>query len=416
MEVSMPAPRTPPGKALLTRRQALAAGALVTAPAAARGQIRQSRLLTARFYYDVAADLPANITWGTLWALEARFTRVRLFYQLDVSTLGSIQGAQIGLPGSATDAFGLGAGASKPAWTPVTFADQGLAHGLARAPIPGFLFSDWIAVPAPAEAGGLALLMTRTFIGPGGRGTPAPVGAERAWAGVSQGRLQQSYRWNGAQLGAAATPVVGAGFMVPACLQYDTAAPGVTVMGVGDSLMQGFHTISGLDGLGFQACAMVSTPQHPVQWCLQGRAGETAADYFHGFDAAMEWAQPGIVILQTWSRNSPPTTAAADDEWAATLAAIARVKAAGAMPILMPPWPNASMTAGIEPLRLEALRRARGMARTVAVLDVEGLLGTGAFPNRLRPEFDSGDGVHPNDAAHAAVAKLLARVIKLPLK
>ena len=40
------------------------------------------------------------------------------------------------------------------------------------------------------------------------------------------------------------------------------------------------------------------------------------------------------------------------------------------------------------------------------VLDVDAVVGDpGANPPRLRPEFDSGDGLHPNPAGYAAMGE-----------
>jgi lysophospholipase L1-like esterase len=43
-----------------------------------------------------------------------------------------------------------------------------------------------------------------------------------------------------------------------------------------------------------------------------------------------------------------------------------------------------------------------------AVVDLDRVFADPADPQRLRAEFDSGDGVHPNDAGQRAIAAAMA--------
>jgi hypothetical protein len=53
--------------------------------------------------------------------------------------------------------------------------------------------------------------------------------------------------------------------------------------------------------------------------------------------------------------------------------------------------------------RARAAAQARGY-----LLDLDALWGTGATPNTSPREYDWGDQMHPNDAARAAAARVLA--------
>jgi lysophospholipase L1-like esterase len=57
-----------------------------------------------------------------------------------------------------------------------------------------------------------------------------------------------------------------------------------------------------------------------------------------------------------------------------------------------------------EGIRVEINERLRNSPKFDGVIDVDAVLRDPAAPSRLRPEFDSGDHMHPNDAGNQAIA------------
>ena len=62
------------------------------------------------------------------------------------------------------------------------------------------------------------------------------------------------------------------------------------------------------------------------------------------------------------------------------------------------------ITPALEAVRLETNRWIRNSGEFDAVIDFDAALGNGATPAALKPEYDSGDHLHPGDAGYAAMA------------
>jgi lysophospholipase L1-like esterase len=69
-------------------------------------------------------------------------------------------------------------------------------------------------------------------------------------------------------------------------------------------------------------------------------------------------------------------------------------------------------TPSSEAKRQEVNAWIRGGCAFDAVADADGALRDPAAPTRLRPEFDSGDHLHPNDGGHDAIAAAVHRTLR----
>jgi lysophospholipase L1-like esterase len=61
----------------------------------------------------------------------------------------------------------------------------------------------------------------------------------------------------------------------------------------------------------------------------------------------------------------------------------------------------------MEEKRQQVNRFIRRSGAYDAVIDFDAVLRDPAHPTRLRPEYDSGDHVHPNDLGHRAMAETI---------
>jgi hypothetical protein len=83
------------------------------------------------------------------------------------------------------------------------------------------------------------------------------------------------------------------------------------------------------------------------------------------------------------------------------------------VPILVTPPPVFGTNPEAEAHRQHNRGRAHAVAQAGGyLLDLDTLWGTGATPNTYRREYDWGDQMHPNDAACAAAARVLAPMLR----
>jgi hypothetical protein len=387
---------------------------------------RLSLLRSAKYLYDQDYTVTAG-TRAMLWGLDGPFDYVRLgFVNSDTTNPYTVTSAAVAPSAKPNNGIAPVDGANAAvAWTPVTFNNLGdgtfqpynqnsggatslTVPAAASAADPVWAWSDWVPVPSlpRSDAALQSLLMTRVYFAAGHRAT-GTASKDTQFAAIANGHLQQNYFQGVDGVGTPAnfTSTTTAGFISPTAVQYYSSRSGLTVFGVGDSIMQAFNTPSSNNSFGFQACGLVSTDAKPVQWAGFGYQGRTSANFFANFDRLYPVIRPNAALIPIWTRNDPLTQAAADACWQKAMARAQRCLSDGCVPILVGPNPNGSMNSSTEVFRLSA--RTRGLAAAASgllFLDLDPIVGTGASPNRVQAQFDSGDGVHWNDAGHAAVA------------
>lgn len=418
---------------MLTRRSVIlaASSALLqgeawsSPPGRQRQRAALTKLLTMRPQNSAMLSAPSPATtFSSLYNLESPPTWVRLVYANDLHDPESIDGAAIACTAAVGDGFTPCNGDGKPdpsQWRRVTFAAKGFdsAPGAkSDGPVltldvagdaswgrnpPSLLFSDWLHMKPPQRSDGLSgyLLLVRTYSG--GKFRNNAIRFYKA-AGPDIGRVYAGFSspGNGAT---APWRFKGEPADIPAAyaVQYLSATPGATVIGIGDSIQQPPLEI----GIGMRACALASTPQLPLTFANQTRIGAPTSVFLPLGARDIEALRPQIMLLQMWSSNDPNITEATTDavfEQAMNLIALGRKH--GCVPILLtaPPVRN---TPNLEPYRQRSNERVRGAAsQGIGLLDLDKLWGTGATPNVFREGYTR-DNVHGTDKACIAAAEAL---------
>jgi hypothetical protein len=368
--------------------------------------------------------------FSSLAHLEAPANWVRLLYFNDQPTPLTVDGAAL----APTSAVGDGVSPSNAdgqrddsLWRQVTFNGGGadvepLAqygggavslsipahHGPPGRPI--IMFSDWIPLtPVPNSQFGSMLLIRSYSAGvvrySGALGVPHS----------SLGRIHAGF-WSGGN-GTVAPwrfdPRPFNGLFASFGLQYVTASTGATVVGIGDSIMQCMSSTGQLSSFGARACTQVSTARRPVSYFNEGYIGRRSDDYCSNGVWDIQTLRPQVALIQTWSQNDPNTQDGADLGFARAMAVTDVAMRHQCLPVLVTAAPVFSARPDLERFRQNNVERVRTAAQHgFPMLDLDALWGTGAVPNAYRPEYDSGDATHQNDAACAVAADALAGVLK----
>lgn len=205
-------------------------------------------------------------------------------------------------------------------------------------------------------------------------------------------------------------------------VQFLSRTPGVTTFGVGDSVGQGFGAFaSGIGALALShmrlsslACPITQIIV-PNGWLNSGQG----IVYYPTAKVLSPIIQPGILFLQSWSRNNFLTTlqftpADADWQWLQNLMLIRKASLWGAVPLIFQAWPNSTMTAATDAYRVGNNTRATQMAAAGAALtfNMDALVGTGATgPAVLQAQYTA-DGLHLNQAGQEVAAASMSAVLK----
>jgi hypothetical protein len=371
----------------------------------------------------------AGQCFSSLVHLEAVPTWIRLLFFNDRPVPFTIDGASL----APTAAVGDGVSPTNAAgqidnslWRQTTFNNDGadnvplgqpsgMALSLsipANEHTPGrpiVMFSDWMPIsPLPRSDFG-ALILIRSYASgvmrySGGLGLPDPA-LSRVHAGfwsVDNGTVPP-WRFS---------PRPFNGLFACYGLQYISAVLGATVVGIGDSIMQCMCSTGQLSSFGARACTLVSTPQLPVSYFNEGYIGRRSDDYCSNGAWVIEKLKPQIALVQTWSQNDPNTQEGADIGFARAMAVAEVALRNQCRPVLVTAAPVFAGRPELDRFRRSNIERARAAAeRGFAILDLDALWGTGAFPNAYRPEYDSGDATHQNDAACVVAANALAKIL-----
>jgi hypothetical protein len=361
---------------------------------------------------------------GSLFHLESEPCWVRLLYCNDQPEPWSIDGAAIAATARPNADFQpCGDGAQ---WRQVTFASGGAdaepnpdqGGGIDRLEIPAnggdigqpvLRFSDWIPLRAQrrADGGPGYLLQVRTYSAgrqrySGSVGRPDPALQRLCGGFVADGDATRS-PWT-------CTPQPSDRIFAAYGLQYIAPVPGVTVIGIGDSIMHSSCTTGELSGFGIRACVALSRPDCPVSYVSEGFPGRNSL----GFCANGAWGirhlAPQVALIQTWSQNEEWSGRAADLAFSRAIALCDLARRHNCLPILTTAAPVFARDPQAEAHRRANVARVRAAgALGMRLLDLDALWGTGETPNAYRPDMGCGDFMHPSDRGCRAAGEALER-------
>ena len=374
-----------------------------------------------RFFNHPFGDLPADRSFVLVQTLEAPCERIRLVYTNDCPRPYQVTSAAIAMAQE---------GSAQVFWSPVTFNAAGQDLPAPSPPgdirtleVPGALnperpvlvYSDWIApLGGGAQASRLPVLICRSFLAQGGR-TVIPLAANLASFNAEPSHFGRQI-WGFNQPGDAVDATASLSdaqphpFIVPYMVQIIGQLSGATLFCVGDSLTTGQGGTSQHSPWGIRAAARLSRPDRPVSFVNAGSSGQVSADFLANGAAQLAAIAPEITCIALYSPNNvfqrDASAATADAAYYAALELGKTVRQAGGVVVLSTPLPWVSASADHHKIRQGIVDRVRALgAAGVPVLDFDRAVSTGGERPGLRAEFDSGDGLHPNDAGYAAMTE-----------
>lgn len=371
-----------------------------------------------------------NVTLDSLFHLPSEPCLVRLIYANDQDTSWRIDAASIASVAAPTVSGGEDKAAVR--WQTVTFGHQGRdsdptdavesAAGALDLPAnrrqpgqPVMLLSDWVPVQAAVRSDGGQgfLLRVRTYAHghirySGSVGIADPILSQCSggfWidGDATNGRMDSERRVSD---------------RIFAChgIQYVSATPGATIVGIGDSIMHSSCTTGELSGFGIRAAVRLSRPDCPVSYVSEGYPGRNSLGFLTCGRWDIEHLRPQAALIQTFSQNEPWTGEAADIAFARALELADFATRRGCVPILTTPAPTCEREGEAEVHRRRTVDRVRSLKQTgAAVLDLDAIWGTGDTPNRYRADCGCGDTWHPSNAGCAKAADHLVPMLQLLL-
>ena len=414
------------------RFRGLGAEHLLPHHAAGEPPVALSHRLSFRLQNGHYANWPnAGQTLTTLLHLEAQPSSVRVIYFNDQNSPWTVNGSALApsaMVGDGHTPVNTSGVADPSLWRRVTFNNGGFGlDPLSRIEganysltLPGnpneserpvLAFSDWmpIAPLARRDRGSGSLLLVRTysdqFIRIASGGSPHKA-VGRLHAGFCADGNLTVPPWTAPQSRAAGAFAVHG-------VQYMSPLLGVTVIGIGDSIMTSSCTTGQVSGFGIRACALVSTPGLPISFVNEGYPGRNSIGFCSCGIWGIEQLEPQVALIQTWSGNEPWTRDMADRSFARAMSVADTARRNRCVPILVTPAPVFGTNPEAKTHRQHNLAKARATARRGGyLLDLDALWGTGATPNAYRRKYDWGDHMHPNDRACAASARVLAAMLR----
>ncbi len=308
-------------------------------------------------------------------------------------------------------------GVDTPPWSQASGSTLSLSVSAPASPysfsFPDLVFSDWMPLTPLYRldgTNGLPLMHHRAYFATSGRATTLSLGNANLSPICNRDFL--AFNCTADAVGTpSAMAASNSGIVVPYMVRYYSTRPGATLLSIGDSTVQGSHTVGGYSGYPTIAAALASTPACPISCCQQGWTGQTISQYMQRGIDRVRRLKPTFATIEVCSPNDPISISSSDAAWNQVEAAIRACQENGTTPILVTATPWATTTSSDDDVRRKR-NNVRAYNSGLPVLDWDTLISNGANPARLLSQYDGGDGIHPNDAAHMAAAQALAPLLR----
>lgn len=359
-------------------------------------------------------------------ARRSSFSAVKLVYgNWDTSGTITVTTCRVSPTPTHTD---LG---STTTWTTVTLPSSGVvpqASGTGNDIVPGMLVSNVIPVASVARSDDTtktALLQCRSYF--------AAAASGLSLGGTDIANFNASSAANGMQFAArtpagdaTATftstqqPLEAGSWIVPAgVIFYYPGVRSVTLAAAGDSLQKGHLTTGSATGWVERLANKLSTNAIEVSPCIWAWTGQTHAASISIARSVVSNLKPNYLVFAAWSPNDASagshTQAIFDAGLARALDLIEFCRQNGVQPVLMTAMPWNSLNASENTRRQTLNATIRTLANVAVIVDAASVLEDPANTKNLLAAYDSGDGLHPNDAGHEAVATAARTAIGLLL-
>lgn len=298
------------------------------------------------------------------------------------------------------------------AWATVTVGGSATFTLPARvsANEPSYTVSDWIRLDSiPRDDGGtLPLAMARLFI------PQASNAAFSTTGGMNTGfdalypdalSFQTRQQVDGVTTPANLSSSTEGGTVAFHSLQFRSAVPNCTVLGIGDSITSGFAGTVQQNNWGWRAVQALRAGGSRISWMNGGVNGQTTTQYLARGKSLAAAVAPQIVVYSAFSPNEgTPSLANINTQWANVLEFLDWASSNRYVPVVTTPVPWDSLTAPQDAFRITIRDRVLGLrALGVDVIDFDAVTSNGASPARWNTGMGDGDK-HPIDAGYAAMA------------
>ncbi len=313
-------------------------------------------------------------------------------------------------------------------WRTVTWSGASSAQitGTSDVNKPLFLVSDWIDCKSVSRVDGSLrpLLLARVRFD-ATSGTSSRYTGFTNWSGGAT--AESFYRiiaseWINSD-GVASLTTTPAGtqygnFGLTVFFEFDYDVPVRSVYVAGDSLFASSNGSAALefDGWASRAIYSKSTPSAPIVLSNGGLASRTTQDYVdNGLIVQINaGARPNDVVVLAGSGNdtSAFTEFGNNNARGAVMRALTACRAIGAN-VYLATTPPRAYSGSQETFRQALNTWTRNLCATGAatLFDFDAVLSDGASPARLSAAFNSGDGIHPNQAGTIALAGEFTKLI-----
>lgn len=340
-------------------------------------------------------------------AADADFTHVRLIIpNLEAVALTLCTGIVAATANSTSKITPTGA------WATVTVGGSAAFTLPARvsATEPSYTVSDWIRLDSIArdDGGTLPLAMARLFIPQASNATFSATG------GINVGfdalypdalSFQTRQQVDGVTTPANLNSSTEGSTVAFHALQFRSATPNCTVLGIGDSITSGFAGTVQQNNWGWRAVAALRASGSRISWMNGGVNGQNTTQYLARGKSLAAAMSPQIVVYAAFSPNEgTPNATLINTQWANTLEFLDWASSNRYVPVVTTPVPWDSLTAPQDAFRVTLRDRVLGLrALGVDVIDFDAVTSNQASPARWATGLGDGDK-HPIDAGYAAMA------------
>lgn len=416
----MPLPPIPPGAPGVQLKKT---GQIVNGIAGPDGVLRGAASIALRMpdaltvagvkpFTNIYSASTANFTYAMQHAADGPFFGFRVAIENYNPTPMWVQGAKAGvvatnLESGVGDAFTmLAVDGQLSFWVPG--AQNTGAPG--KDVVPGRVISDPVFMPSVARSDGgtYPLLQTRVFI-PGTPGfiaiTSGATGSFYQYQQVTGKEFAVGY-YGGDAVSTTPPITMSRDNNVVSCWPLFYMQNSHTVCAVGDSLTMGLQSSGGCLGAVQRACdGLTKTSGTQVYTCENhGIPGALHTDIYNNLVSILSQNSPSVMTFNAWSPNDALSQAIIDADWSRTLEMLRLCRTNGIPVILRTSGPSNSQVAN-NALRLAQNARVRAACVAgLAVLSDDGRTIDPSDSGTILPAYDSGDGVHYNDAGYTAIS------------
>lgn len=308
-------------------------------------------------------------------------------------------------------------------WANVTFSGAtsgtvpAAVSGSGNDIVPGMLVSDVIPLTSVARTDDITkqpLLQVRTYSS--GASSALSIGAtdiaDFNAAGVITG-AQWAARIPAGDLVTTITafqPLEAGTWISPATVKFFYSSEGFTVATVGDSLTRGQASSGGASGWPTRLQQLQPIPDTRLNIANFGWSGQTHAASMLMAKQVISVVKPNALSFFAWSPNDGAASdGIMDATWARTLEIIELCRQNGVIPIVCTSGPVNAYTTQ-QDARVKA-QNARVRALPNIVFDFASVLEDPTDTSNILTAYDSGDGLHYNNAGYQAMADVADAVL-----